>query len=231
MTKDRVPVGVDLGLVKLAVLSDETIFDNPHYVKRSAEKIRVLQRTLSRKRPGSNNREKARVKLANAWRKVRNQRMDNAHKISHDLATKYSIIVFEDIHIPKMVKNHNPAKAIMDAAWGQLRTLTAYKAERNGGRVILVNPSGTSQECSRCQTVVPKNLSVRMHLCSKCGLVLDRDVNAAKNVLQRGLEQARAEAQPLLVIPRRRISKFAPLKQEAHGLAAGSSPDAQVVSS
>ncbi len=108
----------------------------------------------------------------------------------------------------------------MDAAWGQLRTLTAYKAERDGGRVILVNPSGSSQECSSCHALVPKDLSIRVHRCG-CGLVLDRDVNAAKVVLQRGLERARAEEQPLVVAPIRRISKFAPVKQEAHGFSRG----------
>lgn len=228
VTIDRPPVGVDLGLVKLAVLSDETVFDNPRCIKHSVEKIETLQRSLSRKRPGSNNREKVRIGLAKVWRKVRNQRLDNSHKVSYNLAKNYSTIVFEDIHVPKIVKNNSLAEAIMDAAWGQLRSLTAYKAERSGGRVVLVNPRGTSQECSRCHGVVPKGLSVRMHRCPSCGLILERDANAAMNVLQRGLVQARAEAQPLPVVPHRRISRFAPLKQEAYGsLAAGSSPDAQ----
>ena len=106
-----------------------------------------------------------------------------------------------------MVKNHSLASAIMDASWGQLRRLTAYKAERRGGRVILVNPSGTSQKCSGCGEMVPKELSERVHDCPRCGLVVDRDVNAARNILERGLEQARVEAEPLLV-QRRRISKF-----------------------
>ena len=99
------------------------------------------------------------------------------------------------------------ASAIMDAPWGQLRRLTAYKAERRGGRVILVNPSGTSQKCSGCGAMVLKQLSERVHDCPRCGLVMDRDVNAARNILQAGLEQARVEAEPLLV-QRRGISKF-----------------------
>ncbi|MBI3022150.1 MAG: transposase [Thaumarchaeota archaeon] len=99
--------------------------------------------------------------------------------------------------------------------------MTAYKAEREGGRVILVSPSGRSQECSSCHRVVPKDLSMRVHRCPECGLVLDRDVNAAKVILQRGLEQAHAEEQPLLVAPHRRISKFAPVKQEARGFRRG----------
>ena len=144
------------------------------------------------------------------------QRLDLAHKVSADLASEYSTVVFEELHIPSMVKNHSLASAIMDASCGQLRRLTAYKVERRGGRVILVEPRGTSQRCSGCGEVVPKGLSERVHDCPNCKLVLDRDVNAARNVLAAGLEQARAEEQPLLV-QRRRTSKFAPVKQEAYG--------------
>jgi len=98
--------------------------------------------------------------------------------------------------------------------------LTAYKVERRGGRVILVEPRGTSQRCSGCGEVVPKGLEKREHSCPNCDLVLDRDVNAARNILTAGLERARAEEQPLLV-QRKRISKFAPVKQEAYGFSRG----------
>jgi putative transposase len=98
-----------------------------------------------------------------------------------------------------MVKNHSLASAIMDSTWGKLRLLAAYKAELRGGRVILVNPSGTSQKCSGCDEIVPKDLSTRKHMCPRCGLVIDRDVNAARNILKLGLEQARVEAGPLLI--------------------------------
>lgn len=104
-----------------------------------------------------------------------------------------------------MVKNHNLASAILDATWGKLRQLTAYKAERRGGWVILVEPSGSSQECSRCGMIVKKDLSIRTHHCPRCGLVLDRDVNAARNILARGLEQAPVETEPLPVL---RMGKF-----------------------
>ncbi|MEM0074988.1 MAG: transposase, partial [Conexivisphaerales archaeon] len=97
------------------------------------------------------------------------------------------------------------------------RRLTACKAERRGGRVILVNPSWTSQKCSGCGAMNPdmKELSIRIFECNTCGLVLDRDVNAARNILAMGLEHAHAEEQPLLI--KRRISKFVPVKQEAYG--------------
>ena len=209
-------VGVDLGVVKLATLSNGRIFENPRHLDNSITRLKMLQSGLSKKKKGSNNREKARVMLAKAWRKVRNQRLDLTHKVSADLASEYSTVVFEDLHIPSMVRNHRLASAITDASWGQLRRLTAYKAERRGGRVILVEPRGTSQRCSGCGEVVPKGLEERTHSCPNCGLVLDRDVNAARNILKAGMERARAEEQPLLV-QRRRISKFAPVKQEAYG--------------
>lgn len=211
------PIGVDLGITNLAVLSDGTIFPNPRYLLTSVQQIKQLQRSLSRKKQGSNNRLKTKTAFAKAWRRVRNRRADTSHKVSHHLANNYSTIIFEDLHVPSMVKNHRLASAITDASWGQLRRLTAYKAERRGGRVVLVNPSGTSQKCSGCGEVVRKELSERVHRCPRCKLTLDRDVNAARNVLKAGLEQARVEEQPLLV-QRRRISKFAPVKQEAYEL-------------
>ncbi|MDV3243815.1 MAG: transposase [Nitrososphaerales archaeon] len=207
-------VGVDLGVINLVALSDGTLIDNQRFLGHSAERINALQRRISRKERGSNNREKAKSSLAKAWRKVRRQRDDFAHKLSDKLTKENQVIVFEDLKIPNMVKNHNLASAIMDSTWGKLRWLTAYKAERRGGRVILVEPRGTSQKCSGCGEMVPKGLSTRTHRCLRCGLVMDRDVNAARNILKLGLERARAEEQPLLI--RRRISKFAPVRQEVH---------------
>ena len=200
-------VGVDTGISNVVALSDGSLVDNPSFLNGSLERIKSLQRRLSNKKKGSVNREKAKQSLAKAWRKARRQRDDFAHKLSDKLTKENKVIVFEDLKILNMVKNHNLASAITDAAWGKLRRLTAYKAERCGGRVILVNPSGTSQKCSGCGEMVPKELTDRVHDCPRCGLVIDRDVNAARNILERGLEQARVEAEPLLV-QRRRISKF-----------------------
>ena len=214
------PVGVDLGTANLAVLSDGTVFHNPKHFSHAVKRINTLQKSLSKKRGGSHKREKTKLLLAKAYRKVRRQRDDTAHKVSRYLADTYSCITFENLKILNMVKNHHLASAITDSTWGKLRTLTAYKAERRGGRVILVNPAGTSQKCSECDEVVPKDLSVRVHRCPRCGLILDRDVNAARNVLKRGLERALVEEQPLLV-QRRVISRFAPVKQEASGFIRG----------
>ena len=200
-------VGVDAGISNVVALSDGTMIGNPHLLNRSVERIKSLQRRLSHKKKGSSNGEKGKLSLGKAWRKARRQRDDFAHRLSDQLTKENKVIVFEDLKIQNMVKNHNLASAIMDAAWGKLRRLTAYKAERRGGRVILVDPRGTSQKCSGCGQMVPKGLSERVHDCPRCGLVMDRDVNATRNILERGLEQARVEADPLLV-QRRRISKF-----------------------
>jgi len=211
----RSAVGVDLGVQTLATLSDGTAFPNLKALPKAAEKIKKLQRGLSRKEKGSRKRLKARVALAKAWRKVRRQRDDIAHKVSHHLAANYGTIVFEDLRVGNMVKNHSLASTILDATWAKLRRLTVYKAERRSGRVIFVEPSGKSQVCSGCGETVPKDLSVRTHRCPHCGLVLDRDLNAAKNILGRGLEQAPAETRPLLA-PIVRISKFSSRKREAY---------------
>ncbi|MBI2938070.1 MAG: IS200/IS605 family element transposase accessory protein TnpB [Thaumarchaeota archaeon] len=199
-------VGVDVGVSCLAALSDGMMLPNPRRLNKSVERIRRLQRELSRKKNGSNNRVRAKMRLEKAWRQVRRQRDDTAHKASRYLVDNYGTIVFEDLRIKNMVKNHRLASAILDATWSKLRRLTAYKAERRGnGRVVLVEPRGTSQECSGCHRTVEKSLSVRTHVCPHCGLMLDRDVNAARNILARGLEQAHAETEPIPII---RIGKF-----------------------
>jgi putative transposase len=207
---DSPAVGVDLVILNLATLSNGIILKSPKY---SLVRVRSLQRQLSRRKKGSHNRERARIMLAKAWRWIKNQRQDVIHKLSTSLVRGYSTIVFEDLRIPRMMKNHHLASAITDTSWGKLRQLTAYKAEKRGSRVILVDPWGTSQKCSGCGEMVRKELSVRVHDCPKCGLVLDRDVNAARNILAAGLEQARVEERPLLV-QRRRASKFVRMQRE-----------------
>ena len=199
-------VGVDLGITNAIALSDGTLIEGPKFLRKAEEKIKELQRTLSRKKKRSKRREKARILLSKAWRKVRRQRDDFAHKISGSLAEEYGTIVFENLNIRGMVKNHFLASAIMDSCWYKLRQFTVYKAERCGGRVVFVNPAGTSQKCSGCGETVQKPLFERVHSCRKCGLITDRDVNAARNILALGLEQALTETEPLLV--HRRISKF-----------------------
>jgi putative transposase len=208
-------VGIDVGLLNWLVLNNGETIDNPLNFKAQAKVIKNLQRSLLRKKQGSKNRAKARCIFAKAWRKIRRQRDDFVHRTSKQLANNHDTIIFEKLNINNMVKNHSLAQAIMDATWGKLREYTAYKVERRGGQVMLVNPNGTSQKCSRCGVVAETklDLSERMFECHSCGLVTDRGLNAAINILKLGLEQALAE-QPILV--RQRISKFASRKQEVH---------------
>ncbi|HXG06875.1 MAG TPA: transposase [Nitrososphaera sp.] len=222
------PVGVDVGLINWLTLSDGNKIQNTLDFEAQAKKIKQLQRNLARKQKCSRNREKARIQLAKAWRQIRRCRDDFVHKTSKVLADEgYTLAVFEKLNIKNMVKNHHLAQAIMDATWGKLREYTAYKVERRGGgRVIVVNPSGTSQKCSGCGVVKAKkeklDLSERIFECHNCGLVIDRDLNAAKNIEKLGLEQTLAETEPLLIRQRQRMSKFQSRKQEeAHALRRG----------
>jgi putative transposase len=152
------------------VLSDGVLIEAPSFLSKAEERIKKLQKALPKKKIGSKRREKARMLLAKAWRKVRRQRDDFAHKTSNKLAREYGTIVFEDLNIRRMIKNNSLASAIMDSCWYKLRQFTAYKAERRGGRVILVNPAGTSQKCSGCGEIVQNPLSQRVHTCPTCGL-------------------------------------------------------------
>jgi len=179
--------GLDVGLDKFTSLSDGSAIENPRHLRKSEEKLKHAQRNLSRKQKGSRNREKSRLKVARLHAKIRNQRRDFLHKESRRLVNAYSLIAVEDLNIKGMVRCHHLAKSISDAGWSELIAMLCYKAEEAGSRVIKVNPSGTSQECSGCGTVIPKDLSVRVHACTYCGLVLDRDVNAARNILRKAL--------------------------------------------
>lgn len=186
LPKTNKAVGIDVGLEKFATLSDGTIIENPRYLRKSEAKLKREQRKLSRNKKGSNSRKKQKIKLAKIHRKIKNQRNDFLHKESNKLVNNYDTIVFEDLRIKNMVKNHKLAKSISDASWSKFIEYTTYKAESAGKQVILVNPRNTSQICSGCGVIVKKSLSVRVHKCPYCGLVLDRDINAAINILRAG---------------------------------------------
>jgi putative transposase len=177
-------VGIDFGLSKLAVVSDGSVIANPRHIRKHEQKIAVLGRRLSEKKRGSRNRFKAKVKLARAYEKLANSRLDFLHKISSLLVRKYSIISLENLNIKDMAQEKY-GKQINDAGWGMLTSMLCYKAASAGCRIIFVNPEGTTQQCSRCGTIVPKTLSDRVHNCSNCGLIIDRDLNAAINILKR----------------------------------------------
>ena len=180
------PIGIDVGLNQLMALSDGKSFDHPRYYRKSQAKQRRLQRALSRCKRNSKRRNKARIRLARHSAHVANQRRDHAHKLTTDLIRTYDGFAFENLQIKNMVKS-NMAKSIHDAAWNQITSFISYKAVSAGMRCVAVDPRGTSQNCSDCGSIplIKKNLSVRTHVCDDCGLVLDRDVNAARNILQR----------------------------------------------
>jgi putative transposase len=181
----KTQTGIDVGLNSLLTLSNGQQIESPEFLRESEDKLTQEQKRLSRKKKRSSNRNNQRIVVAKAHRRIRNQRKDFAHKTSRKLVNEYDHIVFEDLQIQNMVKNHHLAKSISDAGWLQLINFTKTKAEYVGKIVELVNPRNTSQNCSSCGNSVPKNLSVRTHSCPFCGLVLNRDHNAAINILGR----------------------------------------------
>ena len=170
----KTKTGIDVGLTSLITFSNGEQIKPPKHLRASEKRLAREQIHLSKKKLRSKNRNKQRIIAAKVHRKIRNQRKDFAHKTSRKLVDTYDHIVFEDLQIQNMLKNHHLAKSISDASWSQLINLTKSKAEYAGKIVELVNPKGTSQTCI-CGCSVPKDLSVRIHNCPNCGLVLGRD--------------------------------------------------------
>ncbi|MDL5502022.1 MAG: transposase, partial [Candidatus Methanoperedens sp.] len=169
----------------LITMSNGSQIESPEFLRASEKRLSREQIHLSKKKLCSKNRNNQRIIVAKVHRRIRNQRKDFAHKTSRKLIEEYDHIVLEDLQIKNMVQNHHLAKSISDAGWSQLISFTKTKAEYAGKIVELVNPRNTSQNCSSCGSSVPKNLSVRVHSCPFCGLVLGRDHNAAINIENR----------------------------------------------
>ena len=183
-----IPIGIDLGLKAIITTSDGVQADPPKLLRESEEKLERAQKDLSRKMKGSGNRTRARKKVAKIHRKIERQRNDFSHKLSNALVKEHDLIVFENLNIAGMVKNHHLAKSIADAAWDKIVQYTGYKAESAGAFVVLVAPRHTSRECSRCGNIKEDlELSDRIYHCNACGLTMDRDLNAAINIRNRGI--------------------------------------------
>jgi putative transposase len=178
--------GVDLGLIDFIVTSDGEKVPAPKYLRRAERRLKIRQRRLSRKAKGSQNREKARQRVALQHEKVANQRKDFQHKQSHHLVADYGWIVFEHLNIAGMLRNHNLAKSISDAGWGQFVRFCEYKAAWTGGTVEKADRFFPSTRlCSACDGIADHlRLSDRMWVCLDCGAIHDRDENAAINLLK-----------------------------------------------
>lgn len=181
-------VGIDLGIKTLATLSDGTVIKNPRYLRKAERKLKRAQKVLSRKTTGSKRRAKARAKVARLHARVANQRQDAMHKATTWLASTFSDISIEDLNTAGMVRNHHLAKAIMDASFGEFRRQLEYKTARTGAQLHVVDRwFASSKTCSKCGRVKAKlSLAERVFHCEHCGLVMDRDLNAAVNILVAG---------------------------------------------
>lgn len=184
-------VGIDVGLRHLATLSTGETIANPRHGARAAADLARRQRVLARRKRGSSSRRRALLLVQKAHAKIANQRKDTAWKIAGDLVRRFDLIAYEDLAISQMVHG-NLAKSIHDAAWRRLTHAITCKAEEAGKLSVAVDPRGTSQECSGCGARVRKSLSVRVHSCPECGLVIDRDENAGLNIKTRALGRSAA---------------------------------------
>ena len=186
-------VGIDVGLTHFATLSTGEKIDNPRFFRRDEKALAKAQRKLSKQVKGTPERAKAKKVVSHIHYRIANRRRDFAHKLSRRLVDEFQIIALEKLDIQEMQDGNYRGmnKSIADAAWGQLRQFTIYKAEGANRSEVDVKPRGTTQDCSGCNEVVPKGLSVRIHHCPNCGLTLDRDLNAALNILARGLSGVR----------------------------------------
>ena len=185
-------VGIDLGLKEFYTDSKGNTVDNPRFLRKSERRLKRLQRRVSKRhvkgKKQSNRYHKSRKSLAKQHLKVSRQREDKARKDALALVKSNDLIVYEGLKIQNLVKNHHLAKSISDASWYQFTQWLQYFAQIHNIICIAVPPHNTTVDCSDCGNQVKKTLSTRTHQCSKCGLVLDRDHNAAKNILAKGLK-------------------------------------------
>ncbi len=174
--------GIDVGLKVFLITAAGEVVENPRHYRRGEKKLAKANKRVSRRKKGSHGRRKAVGLLQRAHQHVQRQRLDFHHKTALALVREYDAIYLEDLQVATMVRNRSLAKSISDAGWAQFRAILEAKAAYAGRRVIAVPAQYTSQDCSGCGTRVPKSLSMRTHVCTSCGLVLDRDENAARNI-------------------------------------------------
>jgi putative transposase len=181
-------IGIDVGLESFVTLSNGEKVINPRFFRKDENELAKAQHKLSKAEKGTPERAKRRKAVQHIHKRITNRRKDFTHKLSHQLVNEYGIIALEKLNNKNMLQNHHLAKSISDAAWNQFIQYITYKAECAGREIVLVDPRNTSKRCSRCGTLVEKSLSVRVHKCPVCGLEIDRDENAAINILALGLQ-------------------------------------------
>jgi putative transposase len=185
--------GIDVGLKVFLITADGLMVENPRHYRRGEKQLKKAQRRVSKRKKGSKRRGKAVACLARAHQRVKRQRADFQHKAALPLLPMYDVIYLEDLQVANLVQNRSLAKSISDVAWAQFRAILEAKAAYAGRRVVAVPAAYTSQDCSgtlpdgtRCPERIDKSLSVRTHVCPRCGLLLDRDENAARNIERAG---------------------------------------------
>ena len=181
--------GIDLGLTHFAIEDDGTKHRNPRFTKKYERKLAKAQRVLSRKKLGSRNRAKAKIKVARVHAKISDSRLDRLHKLSRKLINENQVVCIESLKVKNMIRNPRLSKAIADASWGEFVRQLEYKGEWAGRTVVKIDqwfPS--SKRCSSCSHIVDKlPLNIREWTCPSCGTELDRDINAAKNIKRQGM--------------------------------------------
>jgi len=182
-------IGIDLGIEKFAQLSDGIAVENPRLVKKVKKRIKKLQKQLSKKQKGSNNRKKAILKLQKKYRKLKNMREDFLDKVSTAIAKQYDTIIIENLNVQGMQQNHHIAKSIGDASFYSFKQKLLWKADKYGKNIILIGRfEPSSKLCSKCGNIKHDlKLSDRIYHCNVCGLTMDRDHNASKNIKKIGL--------------------------------------------
>ena len=183
-------VGIDLGVKDFVITSDGEVFNNLHFKKSETEKIKRLQRQLSRKKKGSNNRNKARIRLAKVYKRINDRKQYYLHSISNSLIDENQVICMEDLNVKGMIKNHNLAESILEMNFGEFRRMLEYKAKWYNRKIVFVDrfyPS--SKTCHNCGHINKElTLNDREWICPQCGEVIERDYNAALNILDEGMK-------------------------------------------
>ena len=182
-------VGIDVGLNQFAALSSGEMIATPRFFRQAEKALAKAQRKLSKQKRGTQERRKAKQVVRRIHERIAFRRHDFVHQTARHLVNRFGLIAVEKLNIKNMQGSHCLAKSIQDASWGMFRAVLASKAESAGRKYAEVDPRWTSQDCSGCGTRVKKKLSERVHYCPNCGLSLDRDTNAAKNILKIGMGQ------------------------------------------